>query len=251
MLERSLEDHSESKDALHSEHLKEGVSPIVACVGTPEHFQEEIDSEKGKIETSVLNGGESLNLVFGEDPENLTKMDIKNAGRKSYLISPVNNLSKFSKSFVNCTGLVVAGRDKRTGEDISLMSHQSPDYFLSSKENEKTFSNDLGQRLKELKERCEDGTIDAVVVGGNLSKKENYSNSIKLLSKEVTEVLGFEPVIMTGPKAAPKITENIDFKENIFYDNRHRRLYIIRPKVSEESTQSFVRSRIEEQQEKW
>lgn len=66
------------------------------------------------------------------------------------------------------------------------------------------FIDDLQQSLAEVKQQRKEGTIDAVVVGGEyvdrgVNKKE-YLGSIQLFSKEVKNVFGFEPVIITGPK---------------------------------------------------
>ncbi len=88
-----------------------------------------------------------------------------------------------------------------------------------------------------------------MIVGGNYFKdlddfSENYLGSIKLLSAETIKVLGFEPVVITGPKI-------VSGRDDIFYDNKNRRLYIIRPEVGNASTKSFVHGDIEKQKKEW
>lgn len=202
------------------------------------------------------------NVNYYGNPDELNKQGFKNPEFDSYVISPIDSLNKFSKSFKNCTGLVVTGIDKETGKNISFLSHQDPAYFLYKKDSSK-FVKDLREQIEKLKKRCLDGTIDAVIVGGNYFKndkqfqegylnsirkqfQEDYLNSIKLLSQETENILGFEPVVMTGPKTNPG-----GGRDNVFYDNDHRRLYIVRPKVADESTKSYLPSDIDKQEEKW
>jgi hypothetical protein len=39
--------------------------------------------------------------------------------------------------------------------------------------------------------------------------------------------------------------------DDIYYDNKERRLYIVRPDVGNATTESFLPSDIEEQRKKW
>jgi len=157
--------------------------------------------------------------------------------------------TSFSESFKNCTGLIVAGIDKETGESVSFLSHEDPDYFLRYASATEKFADDLRERIQELKDRCEEGTIDAVIVGGNYFSdrpkyRENYLMSIAVVSKEVKSVLGFEPVVITGPKTTSG-------QDDVFYDNSHRRLYIMRTKVAQEGTKSYLPSDIVDKREGW
>lgn len=241
----------ESKNPLKSEHLKEGVKPIMAGIGTPDQFKSHPGAEEEMFRDINSNKSRILNVDYYGNPKDLAEQKFKNAGESSYAISPIDNSNKFSKGFANCTGLVVAGQDKETGENISFLSHQDPSHFLEERDNKKGhFLDDLRQRLNELKERSVDGTIDAIIVGGNYFKneegyKKQYLGSIKLLSEEALKILGFEPVVMTGPK-------RVGYgRDNVYYDNEQRRLYIMRPEVGNATTESYVRSKIEEQEKKW
>lgn len=79
---------------------------------------------------------------------------------------------------------------------------------------------------------------------------KNYLESIKLLSETAKKEIGFEPLVITGPKTEAKIYDHI------FYDNNHRRLYLIRDKVKDKEAdfntiQSFLPSEIEERKKNW
>lgn len=236
------------------EHLREGVSPIFACVGTFEQLKN--DPELKKIR-EPQNTSEFDNVDYYGNPASLREGGFKTGGRESYVISPVDALNKISRSLADCTGIIAAGRDKDTDGNISLLSHQDPTFFLSaSHAGRKIFLNDLEERMHELQERSMDKTIDAAIFGGRVRgveiwsdgnfNRRNYLESIKLLSEEIKKIFGFEPVVITGPKNK----SNID-SENVYYDNNHRRLYILRPEVGDSSTESFMPSDIDAQNEKW
>ena len=231
-------------------HLRADIRPIMTCVGTPDEFK----SYPGPI-VAMRNADEAKKAHFIDYYATKTELDnnkFKNAGEQSYVISTIDKKNKFSTWFKDCTGLVVAGKDKETGDNISFLSHEDPQYFLSGEKNKNKFIIDLRQRLNELKERCVDGTIDARVFGGNYLdydeySKENYLESIKLLSSTVIESLRFEPIVITGPK----IVRGAGVCDDIFYDNDNRRLYIMRPRVGDSTTEAFVLRDIEEQEKKW
>lgn len=245
---KEMHNYTEAKNPLKSEHLKEGVNPIIACIGTREQFKQ--DKEFDVYLKMTSNQSERQNVDYYGDPIELANQNFKNAGAYTYTISPVDNLDKFSEHFKNCTGLVVAGQDKKTGENISFASHQDPYYFLRER-NKNVFMKDLKDQLEELKKRSKEGTIDAVIVGGNYldpdaryNYQRDYLASIKLLSEETRQILGFEPVVMTGPKI-------VSGGDNIFYANGSRRLYIIRPEVGDRSSESFIHSDISAQERRW
>lgn len=247
----------EGVDSLKSEHLHKNIKPIIACVGNERQF---INNPGDNPHFSARRDRllrAAHNVDYYGNPKRLAENNFKNEGFNSYVISPIDSLDKFSDSFLNCTGLVATGQDKETGEEISFLSHEDPRYFLNN-QNQDTFTDALNRRLHELKMRSTEGTIDAVIVGGNYftddssigdaSKpyREDYLASIKLLSKEVSKVLGFEPVVITGPKTSPGRS-----KDHIYYDNKERRLYVERPVVGDASTESYVASKLEEQEKKW
>ena len=236
------------KEALNSEHLTEGIHPIMTCAGTQEYFKKNATGKE-----NILNSKESIlyglhDVDYYGDPQKLKELKFKNAGSYSYVISPVDNKDKISHEYYNCTGVIVTGHDKNTDQDISFLSHQDPGYFITS-DHRDNFSEDLIHRLNEIKERCIEGTIDAVIIGGNYLPEEpdyqkNYTKSIKLLSDKISQVLGFVPAIVIGPKNTPG-------PDNVLYENKKRRLYMARPKIGMKSTESFSPTELKKVKEGW
>jgi hypothetical protein len=246
----SPSEFEQKQDSYRPEHLEEGIRPIMACIGTFDQYKNYPEFKETFKDLQKID-----NVNYYEDPADLAERNFKNAGRDSYVISPVDALDKFSRSLADCTGVVAVGRDKSTGENISFLSHQDPWYFLrpsygGGDQQKKRFLGDLETRLRELQTKSLGGTIDAVIVGGNWFKDPSdfehgkYIESIKLLSAKIKEVLGFEPVVITGPKTIPG-------DDNIYYDNKHRRLYVLRPEVGKTSTENFSPNSIDVQEEKW
>ncbi len=236
-------------------HLIEGVKPIIACIGSLDDFKKSeilIEHHQGHISNNfLLNNLKNIDWkrgIYGsEDRDCLT------AGPTTYVISAIDESNKFSEGFGACTGLIVAGIDKRTKKNISFVTHQPPfvnsGNFVNSSGKRliyfEDFANDLEKRFLEMKERCEPNTIDVAIVGGTGSVlKEMYVKTIQLLSDKTQQILGFKPIVVNDPKT-------INFKfDNIYYDNNHRRLYFIRPGVDPD-TGSFVPSDADNEKGKW
>jgi hypothetical protein len=235
-----------------NKHLIEGVKPIIACVGSFEDFGIKDPYPKNAPEYEIdlkLKNAQFIDIDSSKDK--LAQDKFLNAGEKTYVISEINDADKFSKKFHRCTGLIVSGIDKTTGKNISFVSHQDPFKFLL--DDKEKFKNDLKEKIKEIKEKCREGTIDAVIVGGifytdteldNFQVMETYKTSIDLLGKETSGSLGFEPIVINGPKTSRIIGDDI------YFDNENRRLYFLRPKVNQ-NTGDFIPSDIENQKEKW
>lgn len=254
------EERGEKNEKLERRHLKEGFAPIMACVGKLEDFfpHQRGDARKfmDSIRTSDLPNAHNVNY-YG-NPTELTADKFKH-GRQdkdrynSYVISPVDSRDKFSKQFYDCTGIVVAGQDQETGQNISLLTHEDPENF-SNPGRQDLFSAALRERLQELKERCVEGSIDAVIVGGAYTEEDDYDEdyiaSIKGSAAVVSEVLGFEPMVITGPKIV-KDPETGTASDNLFYDNDNRRLYMSRPEAGIPPTKGFAPGEIEEEKKKW
>ena len=259
-------------NALTSEHLK-GANPIVACVETYDDkssFRERVDE--------YADANDTLYVDFFQMPEQSDKKGIKSGGEQTYVISPSNELNKLSTLYKNCTGVVVTGQSKDTGKNISLLTHQNPRHFLPEGNARNSFLSHLRDGLLDLKEKCVPETVDAVIIGGNYPSKEYddtekrtayqekhtgtvkilsykdetlrdksrlaYLDSVKLLSKEISDVFGFEPVIITGPKG----TEGSDC---VFYENDSRHLTLVRPEVGNATTESFTLKDLEAREKAW
>lgn len=240
------------KEGLPSEntegHLKKGVKPIMACIGSFDDYYGSGQNPKKEIFDEQLDNAHYVD--YGGSADYLKKKNFLSTGYETYVLSVVDNKNKFSDRFFDCTGLVVAGIDKETGKNISFLSHQDPVKFLRNKKDD--FIKHLEQQLGEIKERCISGTIDAIIVGGNylnitndmkLDSKKKYLDSVELLSIEIKKILGFEPNVINGPK-------KIGGKDDIYYDNENKRLYFMRKKVNKDIG-SFTNSSIEEEKKKW
>ena len=238
-----------SVNALKSEHLNAGVRPIIAGVGTREDFQ---DKEQTMAEMFSKNDDTVDNVNYYGNHKRLTRRNFKNPSDWSYVISPISDKDKMSCGYLNCTGVAVSGADKKTGKNISFLSHQDPKYFLEE-ENMDMFLKDMKEQTIEMKERCVSGTIDAVIFGGNYftggnafdeGYRKRYENSIKTLSSGLGSILGFAPPVIVGPKME-------EYGEDVYFDNANRRLYMVRPKVGNSTTESYLPKDINEQEKKW
>ncbi|MCX6739132.1 MAG: hypothetical protein NT098_03730 [Candidatus Parcubacteria bacterium] len=239
------------KDSLICEHLNVGILPIMACLSE----RGAADMNVSAFEGSFIFHNKRLawNVNYFGLPVLLTKEGLRNDGIQSYVISPVDEQNKFSKTFLNCTCVVVAGQDTETGENISFMSHEDPKYF--QKHGWENFTRDFRKSLYEVKNRCVPGTIDAVIGGGNFFThiwkeeiekqfRDDYRKVVYALAWKISAILGFAPVIITGPKT-------IKGEEHIFYENEHRRLYIFRKKVGDVSSESYTPKMYFKQERKW
>jgi hypothetical protein len=237
-------------DALHAEHLNlEETRPIQVAIGRREDYGKELNALWERF-TSIQN--ESKEVDYFDEVENHRRKNFKNAGEDSYVISTVDSSDKFSHEFRNCTSLIVAGKDKDSGENVSILTHQDPYYFLHK--NQKQFAEDLRERLLELKSQSKDMTVDAVIVGGNYVFKDDersertqvdYIGSVRMLAEQVKSVFGFEPVVVGGPK-------DTGGGDNLYYDNKERRAFLVRPNHVMSENPSFNAGEIEDvDKEKW
>jgi len=112
-LPSELNNPAELKNPLKSEHLKDKKDAIMACVGTQERFFMSKDRKLFLDLYDSPTNTNNRNVDFYGESQELRKQKFKNAGRDSFVISPIDGFDKLSKTFINCTGLVVAGRDKK------------------------------------------------------------------------------------------------------------------------------------------
>lgn len=221
-----MEFFSETKKELENnkfKHLKEGIIPIRVCL------EETLGSKHSEIEKFGPNNGKMLhNINWYSSVEDLERLNFLNSGKGTYIISVVDNLDKFTMHLACCTSLIVCGVDKETGENISFLTHQYPGKFLSSKKD--VFIKHLDQRLSEIQQRCQEGTVDALIVGGmGVTSKEikEYDDSVRLLSGEVEQKFSFKPYIVNGPKKG-----YIGF-DSVYYEISKRRAFLFRPDLNE------------------
>lgn len=222
------------------EHLAKGFKPIMACVVTKAEDREPLT----EVEEISRTG---LNADYSAQPGVLEKKGFKTAGHGTYAISPIDGESKFTKDLRNCTSLVAVGKEKGTGDEISFITHQTPADFLREKKDK--FSKDIIKQLSDLKKRCEEGSIDVVIAGGNIRFEyqniiDDYVNSVKKLGEATQEALGFDPMVVSGPKE--------DYDDSIYFDTAERRLYVVRPGGGVDlHNETFRTGEIDRMKEKW
>ncbi len=179
------------------------------------------------------------------------------AGLPTYVISRPNENDKFSRTYRNCSGVVAIGVDKKTGKNISILSHGDPELVLGDPKQQESFQEDLKNVFKTLCDRVEQGTIDVVIFGGDhafpeqyglanhasgrekKTRNDDYVDMIELVANIARSDLKIEPVVALGPK------KSNDNAIDAFLDTQHRRLYLTRKK-NPDADQDFPASRVRE-----
>jgi len=235
MKENLFNNEAQKMNPLRSEHLKEGVSPIIGGIYDKSGLDPEI---KKMIEDYKKNAD----------------------GVSSF--SECNDHNKWSEEpFLYCTGMIVSGIEKNTGKNISIMIHQNPgklDHLFMKEEEiierKKKFLKKVSDDLEKIKEKCEPKTIDCIVFGGN-EGNDLYKKSIGTLNDACFKELGFEPVILTGPNMGygGKISNSQTrlSETDVYFDNKNRRLHVVRSPQSSGANESYLPSDFEEQSKKW
>lgn len=157
-------------DTKKSEHLNDGVQPIIVSI---------MDKESARLSSDELEKiiAEGEYVDYYGDPHTLRENNMLNAGYQTYTVSDINEKDKYSKGYFNCTGIVAIGISKETNREISLLSHQDPWEFLGTSEAD--FDEDISMVLKKIKHSCVDGTIDIVAFGGHNTRPKEHKDSIK------------------------------------------------------------------------
>ena len=194
-----------NKSNIH-EHLRSDIKPIIACIGEyKQHLMKE-NPDLSKTLYEVFYGNQDIENADNIDPELSDKS--REAGFIGpYAISTVDSRDKFSRGYDYCTGLIVAGLDKNTQENISFISHQTSKSIFEArleeikfketgvKEKNMNFFKNLEESLEEIKNKSAEKTIDIVIIGGMYIKdefeKREYTKAIKLLEQKIFEQMEF------------------------------------------------------------
>ncbi|NVN97135.1 hypothetical protein HXX01_02795 [Candidatus Nomurabacteria bacterium] len=250
-------------NTLKSEHLNSEFKPIIGGIYDGDSFDQNID----ELVNSFKKNGEFVNFVAKE--KELQEKNFLNNGAGKYVISPCDSLDKYSLSYLDCTGIVAVGVDKKTGKNVSFMSHQDPEVFLRDEETKQKFKKDLSDSIDKLIASSVQDSVDVVIFGGQYERQSHdmpddnfrlgvdntddyledsyslYLKSIKFLNFNLSKQLGFSPVVMTGPNDNFYSFNNAT---NVYFDNENRRLYLIRPKQEvSKKNEPFVASSVEQQ----
>ncbi|MCK9351917.1 MAG: hypothetical protein M0P76_03945 [Candidatus Pacebacteria bacterium] len=228
---------------------------IIACIGTGASYLDEKEQSQFKTKEDAPN---VLFVDFRGDERSFSELNITNHGEQSYMISPLDTEDKRSKEYVNCTGIAGVGKEKASDKSVSFLSHQCPTWFLSDAKNQQIFLDDLDKILSEMKERCDTGTIDVVIFGGNYISgtsmnsehtRQRYTESIQTLSQKIHDILGFEPVVITEPKP-------FSGEDDVVLETQTARLFLRRPSKNSVPTdtirsQSFLPKDLEQKTTEW
>jgi hypothetical protein len=221
------------------DHLKSPELAIQTCIGSVDTYQDSLPEYFGDLPfTKDFSDDPAIdNIDFtSSDAVKETRGQLSQ-GESTFVISGINSLNKLSLDFYDCTGLIAVGKDKKTGENKSFACH-CPPYSKPSLEKEeyKKLQSDLLDRLIQLRLMSEEGTVDVVVLGGLTIGDSNYacgSDEYKfmmdLYKSCVTTSLGFNPISVGGPK----LDLIVGGSDHVYFDNKTRRLYLLRPWFSE------------------
>lgn len=179
-IESNTNSATERINPIHSEHLKDGINPIFACVGNPKQFEENpslatmlFSGDRLKYRAEINKRIADLGVTnvdwFG-DPSFQKKHGMKNEGSASFVISKLDGTDKFSSEFYSCLGLLATGKDKATGKDLSFLAHVSVYHlFGDAKDAFTIFGSAIRGSLNELRDKSADGTVDIVIFGGDFN----------------------------------------------------------------------------------
>lgn len=238
------------------EYLRADVLPIFATVEDLERVSEKnID-----VLNELINTSDYIDY-YGKKEEK-EKINANFHPDNPYIISEVNNKTKYSSRYKDCQGIVVSGKGVG-GEEISFIAHYSP-YTFSNKEYFESFTQHLQSSIHKLQALTEQHTIDAVTMGGqygkgefamseldpDTEKRDEYVVIKEVVDDLVFQELGFRPLIAEGPNttASPSTTnKDSEHYQSLLYDTPHRHLHILIRGATTNSGKSFSLDTIEEQ----
>jgi hypothetical protein len=252
-------------DAPVPEYQLEGLEsrvdePIMTCVGTrsdfgdtlPENFKQMLDEEKrrGRFEYVISEGID--NVSYFASTKDKEQAGLISSGALFDVMSPVDSNDKFSSGFTSCIGLVVVGKSKETGENISTMLHTP--LFDPNDKTEGTilgkFVSSLDLQLEKIKSDSVEGSVNSVIAGGRIQKSygdldlKNYSMTKDFISSRVERYFENPPKIVGGgakvlkdevgkSETVPRDTPGSQSDE-IYFDNKNRRLFLLRPEYTKD-----------------
>lgn len=229
MLDKLFRKKGEQRDSKGNPYL------IRACIGTP---------EMPPVDYFVAL--DSVGVQWGEDPKEQKEKGQKNSGKLcEYVLSAIDEYNKRSDSYGCCLGVALIGASKKSGKNISLLSHQA---LLFEPRTIKKFKRDLRSRISEFMKLSKKGTVDAVIFGGDFSGTiaDNYVETVESLNEILTPGTGISPRVISGP--------NLDGTSgiNVFLDTENRRLYITQQAGDAQfASESFSAAEVKEQSLKW
>ncbi len=93
---------------------------------------------------------EGLFVDWFANDEIIKDRQLLSMGERTYVISPINEVSKSSASYRNCMGIIAVGKDKETEKNISFLTHQNPGYMMPY----------INENISEEEKKLNDEAID-------------------------------------------------------------------------------------------
>lgn len=232
-------------NALHNEHLAEGVRPVIAAI---------VDSKWADRVTmaairKIRQEGECAD--YFDDWEEIRRRDGKLQASNTFAFSPISSRDKYGPELYNCLGVLFVGTDRETRREISMVAHADDEALLGQFEEE--FADAFTEKAHEFKRRVVPNTTDVVLFGGQSASgkysagEHDYERAIDALSSLVKKNLGFAPPALTGPN----IAEGAD-ATYMYFDTSNRRAYLARKEQPGHMTnQAYHPDDIEQAQRQW
>ncbi|MEJ0053601.1 MAG: hypothetical protein WDN10_02650 [bacterium] len=219
---------------------------ITACIGAKADFDPYTRAD--------IHDLDAIPVDYYGNTKKWNRFNQLNGGEGTYVISAIDASNKESKDYLDCTGLAAVGTDKRSGETVSLLTHQDPKQIVQ--EHRDRYIVDMTSRLMELHDNCSPHSIDVMLFGGaarNSEDMKGYRESIMLLRKLCEKTLGIDPHVVVGPNN-PDFNQ-WDWEVGAVLDTKHRRLYITRAPQDTvrdaETSFGFKASELENVERRW
>lgn len=241
----SLEESS--RNLVNGEHLEESDYMIRACIIHGTEIQE--SHHPG------FKRARHVDFWYWHNPEKSAKA-IEHAMRESThscTISHIDNMNKWSREYRNCTAVVAVGKSRKTGGNISFLTHQDPAFFLQDKPynwgkiwRSEHFASKLQDTVGRLLDASVPWSVDIVIVWWQSTWTGNfdeYIESILTLDDIIGGVTGEHTTVISGPTLNQKVWDN----DKAFYlDTARRRLYLYRQFHQSETLMHFTSEKVRE-----
>lgn len=163
-----------------------------------------------------------IDYSYAEDYSEKNTSNYVSRDRNSYVISLLDSKNKYSLDYRNCTWIVAIWKSKETWKNISILTHQNPQFLVFDDKNSDIFKKDFWEKLLELERKSQKWTIDIVILWWNNNYEfEEYTKSFKKLSEIVNEIMGFNPIVIWEPS----INKENNTGKGIFLDTENRQLH--------------------------
>ncbi len=209
--------------------LAEGIRPIRICIGRYRDFEKNFFERFKSPNACFLDWNNRYQNTYSPYSSQ------KDSG---IMITSIDSSDKFSPEYINCTGLLLVGKNTG-GKTISCLTHQNPKY-IKDLDIENNFRDTILKLFKDFKNQTQSGTVEILSFGGNMWTNEERNALDIEINKTCLEIFGFIPKNVFGPKRdnfrGPDFdiysdTDNEDingFGDSVFFDTENKRLFFMR-----------------------